>query len=328
MDIERRALYTSLRLNWLKDPTIAVSDWQVEDYREMPYSVLFERLKNNGINLDRVSFLAIADLQDTPEDLTDEVLSERHYDSELYDQVYLAVFELWRRLIPEKPCLSIFCDELDHQISIYDEGEIDNSEQLQDIIANLQVILEENSDQGADPQNVLDYIATGCAHDIESFLLDYIADQIDNSNFSYASDLIEGFSDYINHQKWFDLQRARLIAQNDPRGANRLVQQLLEDSLDCEDSLDFYLEVLHFFATEGDSSLFRTVFVKTLPMLKSEEDLQDLLDLCLEYHQNRDNNGKVVAVQTIQAERRNKPATLPLDPQDSALSTLRQLMSV
>lgn len=328
MDIERRALYTSLRLNWLKDPTIAVQDWQVEDYREMPYSVLFERLRNKGINLDRVGFIALADHQDTPEELTLEILAERNYDSDLHDQTYLVTFELWRRLLTEKPCLSIFCDEFDHQIHIYDEGEIDNSEQIQDIIANLQVILEENSDQGADPHTVLEYLATGCAHDVESFLLDYIADQIDNSNFSYASELIEGFSEYINDHKWFELQRVRLYAQNDPRGANRMIQQLLDECQESEDCLDFYLEVLHFLATEGDASFFRTVLAKALPMLKSEEDFQDLLDICLEYHQNRDNNGKVVAVQSLQTSRRNKNQTQLLDPQDNALSALRQLMNV
>ncbi len=327
MDIERRALYTSLRISWLQDPTISVEDWQVEDYREMPYSVLFERLRDKGINLDRINFMSLAEQHDTPEEFCRELLENRSLEMKTYDQVYLVIFELWRRLMTDKPCLTVFCDELDYLITIYDEGEIDNTEQIQDIIANLQVILEENADQGVDPHNVLEYVATGCAHDIESFLLDYIADQIDNSNFAYASELLEGFSEYISGMKWFDLQRARLIAQNDPRSANRVIQQLLDDCQEDSDCLDFYLEVLHFLATEGDAAFFREIFNKTITLLESEEDFQDLLELCLEYHQNRDNDGKVVALQGIQATRRKKNNTAPLDPADLGLSTLRQLMT-
>lgn len=328
MNIERRALYTSLRLNWLQDPTVPVEDWQVEDYREMPYSVLFERLRLIGVNLDRVSFLAYAEEYDTPEEFCDELLQGKHFDGANQDKIYLVVFEIWRRLLTDKPCLSIFCDELDYQISIYDAGEFDNSEQLQDVIANLQIILEENADQGADPNAVFEFVASGCAHDVENFLLDYIAEQIDNSNFGYATELLDGYADYFSDYKWFNLQRIRLLAQNDPRNANRMIQQLLEDSHEDEDQLDFYLEVLHFLATEGDSSLFREVFAKTLPFLKSEEDFQDLLELCVEYHQNRDNNGKVAALQNLQADRLQKSAATYLNPDDAAISTLFKLMSV
>lgn len=327
MEHERRALYTSLRLNWLRDPTIPVDDWQVEDYREMPFSVLFERLKTHGIHLDRISFLAYANQHSSPEELCDELLNQRKVESKVYDQIYLIVFELWRRFVNDKPCLSIFCDEIDHQIYIYDEGDIDNSEQIQDIIANLQVILEENADQGVDPISVFEYVSAGCAHDIESFLLDYIADLIDNANFSYAAELIEGFSEYIQDHKWFNLQRIRLIAQNEPRTANRLIVQLLEDHQEDEDKLDFVLEILHFLATEGDGSLFKDMLVKVFPLLESEEDFQDLIDICLEFHQNRDNDGKVNALQTMQAKRREKNVDAPLDPSDNALSRLRQLMT-
>lgn len=327
MEHERRALYTSLRLNWLRDPTVPVEDWQVEDYREMPFSVLFERLKTHQIPLDRISFLAYAEQHDSPEELCDEILSERRVDSKTHDQIYLIIFELWRRLVSDKPCLSIFCDELDHQIYIYDEGDIDNSEQIQDIIANLQIILEENADQGADPLTVFEYVSAGCAHDIESFLLDYIADLIDNDNFSYAAELVEGFSEYITEQKWFQLQKIRLIAHNEPRTTTRLIAQLLDEHQEDEDKLDFSLEVLHFLATEGDATLFKDVLVRVLPLLESEEDFQDLLDICLEFHQNRDNDGKVNALQTLQANRREKDASAPLDPSDNALSRLRQLMT-
>lgn len=328
MDIEwRRTLYTSLRLNWLEDPTIPVEDWQVEDYREMPFSVLFERLRTKNIAIDRVSFLAFGEQHDSPEGFCDELLEDKHIDTKTYDQIYLIVFELWRRLITDKPCLSIFCDELDYQFSLYDSGNVDNTEQMQDILGKFQVILEENTDQGAEPQAVFEYVATGCAHDVESFLLDYIADQIDNENFAYASDLLEGFEEYVSDSKWFELQRARITILNDPRGATRRIIQLIEDSEEDEDVLDFYLEVLHFLSLEGDHSLFKSTFERTIPLIKTEEDFRDLLDICMQFHQTRENITKVTALQNLQAGRRSITQNAPVKPADSGVMTLRTLMT-
>ena len=53
MELERRALYNSLRMNWLIDPTIQADAWQVEDYRLMSYKAIFDRLKEKGVHLDR-----------------------------------------------------------------------------------------------------------------------------------------------------------------------------------------------------------------------------------------------------------------------------------
>src|SRR5438128_2674617 len=117
MQIERRALYNSLRLNWLQDPAISVEPWQVEDYRSFSIEKIFEQLKQKNIHLNKASFVALAENADTPEDLTDDLLADSDLDAAAQDYIYLHIFELWRTLIPEKTCLSIFCDELDHQIS-------------------------------------------------------------------------------------------------------------------------------------------------------------------------------------------------------------------
>lgn len=327
MNIERRALYTSLRLSWLRDPTLEVQDWQVEDYREMPFSILFERLRENHLHLDRVSFLAYAEQVETPEELSDELTADLHLDPQTSDKVYLVVFELWRRLLTDKPCLSIFCDELDHQISIYDEGEIDNGEAIQDILANLQIILEENTDQGAEPLSVFDFVSTGCAHDVETFILDYIADQIDSSNLNYASELIDGFAEYIPNQKWFNLLRARLIAQHDPRTGQRLITKLLEDDDEAdEDQLDFYLEILHFVASEGDTALFKAVYEKAVPLLEHEEDFQDLLEGCLEFQYTRDNQDKAKAVKALLDPRKKRDPEASIKQDDEAVKALSRLV--
>jgi hypothetical protein len=67
MQIERRALYNSLRMNWVMDPTLEVEPWQVEDYRSLPIDTIFERIEEKNIPLDKETFLALAENVDTPE---------------------------------------------------------------------------------------------------------------------------------------------------------------------------------------------------------------------------------------------------------------------
>jgi len=177
--IEQRALYNLLRMNWLNDPSLEVEPWQVEDYRQLSLSDLFTQLKESDIQLDKISFITYADECDSPEQLTEYFIGDRHLEIPHEDQIYLLVFELWRRLMSEKPSLSIFCDELDHQIYLYDHGQLTSPLHLQTALANLLTILEENVDEGIQPTEAFRLISTCCANDIEAFLYDFISEQID-----------------------------------------------------------------------------------------------------------------------------------------------------
>lgn len=283
MNPERRALYNSLRYNWLLDPTIAVDAWQVEDYREMSLPTLFDKLRKKDFNWDKQEFIRLAENFDNPEDLTIEVIKTKNFSRAEQDYLYLIIFELWRRLVPEKPSLTIFCDELDYQIHLHDTGLQENSEALQNIVANLEVILEENIDHGADPIDVFVKISEGCANDIESFLYDYIAEQIDEKNYNYASELIDSFCDYATEPRWFDFLRTRLLAVKDPIMANRLLYQLTEEAGEDPD-LEFNLEMLSFMVHDGDRELFVELAHKTLPLIKVEEDFRDFLNICADFY--------------------------------------------
>jgi len=35
MEIQRRALFNLVRMNWLAEPIVNVAEWQVEDYRPL-----------------------------------------------------------------------------------------------------------------------------------------------------------------------------------------------------------------------------------------------------------------------------------------------------
>lgn len=303
MLINRRALYNSLRMNWVLDPTIEVEGWQVEDYRAIPLDEILERLEDMNIRLDRGSFTAFAEDIDSPEDLTEALLQDSSIDIKQQDQVYLLIFELWRRLLPEKSCPSILCDELDHQIHLYDQEDPSSVEGMADMLANLQVILDENTDEGADPHEVFEVINSGCANDIESFLHDYISDQIDQENYSYATELLEGFSHYVLDTRWFILLHARLISVNNPEEANQIVKELINEKGKNQD-LEFNLEALSFLVSIGNKETFTRLAKESTSLLQIEDDFQTLVSISADFYHRLDKEEIEKSLQNILIQRK------------------------
>jgi hypothetical protein len=310
--MERRALYNLLRMNWLRDPSTAVEPWQVDDYRALPVEILFNRLSKFEIFLDRTSFLALAENMDSPEELADHLTADRDDDMTIQDQVYLITFELWRKFEPEKLCLSIFCDELDYQIDLYDKDQIENIEVLQDTLAKLGVVLDENTDQGATPQEVFETICSGCGNDIENFLYDFISDQIENKNESYANELLEDFIPYVRDTKWFELLKGRVAASSDIGQANLIIAELIQDKSNDPD-LEFNLEALASLVKGGDKSLFLGVVTQTIPLLQTEGDFQDLLAICADYLHFLDQDRSEQIIHTIIRQRAKYDPERPFD---------------
>lgn len=321
MDIDKRALYNSLRMNWLIDPSIEVDDWQVENYRDMSMPLMFSKLRGFGFDFHKESFCSVAEGYDTPEELTDSLVDQEQVSPEIEDRIYLLVFELWRRLETDKPCLSVFCDELDHQIFLYDRHQAQDVEEIQDVLANLQVILDENADQGADPIEVLHSVNKGCANDIETFLYDFITEQVDNHNFSYASELLDGFIDYVEDDKWFEFLRVRILTHSDPESAAILVQQLAEEA-SVENDLQFNLELLSEMVQDGDAESFRDLVLQTSDLLESEEDFQDLLTVCLDYYSCQDQEEEEQQLMAIIEHRSKNAMTSPFNKEDLDLEKL------
>lgn len=325
MDIDRRALYNALRMNWLNDPTIEVEPWQVENYREMSLPLLFSRLRQNGFSLDKDSFTSLSENFDTPEELTSHLIDEEGVNAKEEDQVYLITFELWRRLQKDKPCLSIFCDELDHQIYLYDHGLAKSAEDIQDVLSNLQVILEENSDEGADPESVLNLINYGSANDIEAFLFDFILEQIENDNYSYAQDLLESFQYYVSDKKWFQLLHARLLFGIDPTAAKPILKYLIDQAEDDED-LEFNLELLSELIQEEDEEIFLKLLKSTLPLLEQEEDFQDMLLLTADFFNEKEKINEERLIESLLKKRSSIPLDNILDKNDPGVIELTKLI--
>lgn len=315
MDIERRALYTALRFNWLDDPTLQLEPWQVENYREMSLPLIFSRLKNIGYHLDKESFDALSENYDSPEDLVDDLFADEEPDPKKEDQLYLLIFELWRRFEKEKPSLSIFCEELDHQIFLYDQGKMKSMEEIQDLLEKLQIILEENSEEGADPESILQMISRGCANDIEGFLQDFIAEQIESGNYSYAQDLLDNFSSFASDQKWFELLKLKLIANTDSMQVPQALEALAEIALDSDD-LEFNLDVLSEFIYEGDKEIFIQIVSHSITLLKSEEDFKDLISICIEFLRLSDRDIETESLENLIQKRAHIPDYQSFSPED------------
>jgi hypothetical protein len=323
--VERRALYNLLRMNWLNDQNVPAESWQIEDYRQLALSDLFARLKQFDIHLDKTSFIAHAAVCDSPEDLTDHLIGDQFRPADGEDQIYLLVFEIWRRLMNDKPTLSIFCDELDYQIYLYDQGKLERFESLQDALDNLLAILDENVDEGVDPKEAFRTISEHCANDIETFLYDFISEQIDQESESYAQELLDGFSSYLEGNKWFELLRVRVSSLSNAKTASRLFSQLIEDYLEEQD-LEFNFELLSFMIEAGNASLFATVLENTVSLLREEQDLHDLLHICIDYYHRRDQENKEKAIQTILDKRSKKHPEETLHPEDPDLNVLMEIV--
>lgn len=278
MDIEGKALYNLLRMNWLENPDLLVEPWQVEDYRSLSNEELEGRLSSLEFRFDKAAFIGMGEEVESPEALADILIGDKEIAPQQQDQIYLLVFELWRRYLPEKASISIFCDELDTQIFHYDRGFLDHLEDLQDVVSNLKVILDENTDHGQSPIETFQAIGSLCANDLESFLYDFTADQIDSENESYAEELIDDFYDFIEDSIWFDLLKARLLSLHDEEAAHHQLLGIIEEVKE-NPSPEFLLELLAFTAQGGDPEIFIKVVQMALKVIETEDDFKEILHL-------------------------------------------------
>ncbi len=315
MKFQDKALYNLLRMNWLENPSLEVKPWQVEDYRKFTAEELFTKLQALGLNLSQKNFSAYAENCDSPEELA-ECLWIRDEDLEGYDKSYLLIFELWRRLFPDKQSLSIFCDELDYRI------EKQNADKIQESLTELEDILDENADQGENPQKVFKMVSSFCAHELEDFLYDFIAEHIRSENELYASELLDGFYEFMTKKHWFDLLRAELFIVTDVEKSNGLIRSLLEELHDDPD-FELLLEIGMVLIRQGEPDLFAETVAQARSLLKTEEDFQELLAVVADYYHFLDQEEEEKKVLAIIEKRAKRDLAKSFSGSDPDLSCLK-----
>ncbi len=284
MQLQSKALYNLVKFTSYYNPSIDVKKWQIENLRVEKENNLFKRLKGLGLNLDKEIFLKYINEVDSPEELSNLLAGE--IDIEVQDQIYLILFELFRRFSSQK-CLSIFCDELDHRIFLYDTDGLENDELLQNALANLKNILDSNIDLGISYKKAFENLLGYLAHDLENFLFDYISDVIEAKNKAYAFDLIDGFYPYVNKKLWFDFLKAKLQAFSSVGSSNEIIEKIFL-SLKEKPNLDLQLRILKFMVEIGDRNLFLKIVKETSSHLKKEKEFKEILNIAMDFYTRLD----------------------------------------
>ncbi len=317
--VQTKALYNMLRMSAAEGATVQGNPWAVEQLRAVTTDELWNRLKKLGLQLDKPLFTQFSTSCDNPEDLTD-ILVEEDKEPTFYDQVYLIVFELWRRLFPEKSSLSVFADELDHQIDLYVKEQLDTDEPIQNALAEFSEILDEHIDEGMKPKDAFAAITDYCANDLESFLYLYISDLLDQENPSYAQELLEEFSPYFPKHVTFDFLQVRLLNFTDAHEANQKLGEVLSKKL----PLPMLFDVLQFLVDSGEHELFLKTVRQILTSLKTEEEFQELIDLSADYFSRLDKDDREEAILKIKERRKN--TSKHFNSSDPDLAKLKELL--
>jgi len=285
MENTTKALYNSLRLHIAQVPaSTRVEPWKVEDLRLLKSEELFERLNEKGIFLDKQTFIAYANEYDTPEELGQAVLTDESSENEVQDYIYLHVFELWRRFVPEKLTVSLITDELDYQIYLYDTEALQTLESLDDAISGFYEVLEENVDFGIAPLDAFHAICEYTAHDIFAFLYDYISELIELEQYEYAQDLIERFFPFVEGKKWFEFLHAQIIASKEPRRGLAQIKKIAQENYkNCDRGL--FLDMLTFLLYVSQPELFCFIAKALLEQDLDDDDVEELTCISKEFFQ-------------------------------------------
>jgi hypothetical protein len=286
MQLEKKAIYNLLRLNYLDDPTILVEDWQIENLRSFSDDEIIEKINRFNLLFEKEKFLAYCEGFDSPEELANNLLSDIS-DEKTKDKLYLLFFELWRRWLNHKQSISIFCDELDNLIFLYQKNKLENDELIQDFLAVVLNILNANVDRGENPKELFATMSKYLAHNLESFLYEYISSQIDVNNQSYATELIEGFYPYISNENYFEFLKVRLISKIDIASANEIVSKIIK-KLSQKMDLSLSISILIFLVEVGDPDLFIKLLKFVIPYIKKEEEFSFLAKLVADYYRRLD----------------------------------------
>lgn len=322
MKLQMKASYNLLQMKARIDEKLQVEAWQIEDLRELSTHELFSKLSSVGLALDEEAFILYSENYSTPEDLSFSLWEKE----DNKDKIFLLIFELWRRLLPEKQSLSIFCDELDYRIYLYEEDPSSHNSMIQNSLIRLEEILEESSDEGLDPKMFFYQLDPFCAHDMEAFLYDYMATQIDVGNNSYAVELLDVFYPSLTDVFWFDLLRVRLLVKSDPHEANIIIREILKGTQKHPD-LDLILEVACFLVAHGDPHLFQQCVKQAFELIKTEEDFQELIAIVTDYYRCLDKEKEEKAFQALLDKRSHLDSQASIDKREKDVSAFADSLS-
>lgn len=246
MVLSRKALYNLLRLAQADGIELpGLQGWELEDHQKLDQETLFKRLLSLGIKLDPASFSAFATSVKSPEELADVVVPDEA-DDELHDHAYLILFELWRRLLPERRPHSIFCNELDELMSSWYAEDEGSNERAQGAISLLQTVLQDADDGGMDPETLFAMIAEGCGNNLAGFLYDFGRAQLedDDGDPRLAREIVDFYQNIVPEPRWMTMLQSAILDQDGQEETASQLRLALAAKLTEDWSLQIALELI------------------------------------------------------------------------------------
>lgn len=283
---------------------------------------LLKDLQVFGVKLDSFTFQTLAEKYDSPEEMSYRLIGNQ----EPNPYVCILVFEIWKRLLPEKRSLSIFCDEFEHLISLYHEGQRTHFNDLMDGLAYMQYILDQSVDEGANPVAAFHTLQSYCSTDLETFLFSFMLDQINEGDASYAKELLEGFSRYMSQTARFKYLAIRIEIEEDPNEGFTKLEEFLA-KLDPQTPKKFVDEILSFLAESGNHSLFYEFTQKTIAWIREEVDFKILLEICYNHYKALDLQQPALMIAKLFEKRGSVPKETPFSQNDPDLDSLKKILN-
>lgn len=325
MDFQGRAFYNLLRFNSIEDPASRhYEKWQIEDYRSLSDSQIFSRLHSSSIDLDIDSFQHLASNFDSPEALSEYLIPDE-LEAEYSDRVYLCLFELWRRFKKDCRSLSIFADELDQWMQVYDGQKEDIDDIVYSYLFELENFLDEEADQGNDPKNVFSIISSYFAHDIENFIYDFVYDLLEKESLTSASEIIDAFLPYVKRTVWFEFLKLKMFSKQDLEQFPSLTHRFSEKVLELKD-VELLLEVLDLLIETSMADQFLVLFTESLKFVTTYGMLQEFLIILKEFYESIEDHQKSVQVELIIRNLTKKESSKKLLKDDLVFSQIKSVL--
>lgn len=242
--------------------------WQIEDYKKLSLSALFERLSDLHIPLSQAQFESFLETSESPEDLTD-ILSEQEEGSADYEKAYLVIFELFRRLAPQKETLSIFCDRLDCLIHDYDEGK-PVAEELVKALHDTLKIFENHTASGLSQKETYELFSSYLAQDLETFIYDFLCDLLEAGESTLAFELLFGFYEFLHDKTALDLLKSLINLLEHPEETESVFYNVIETVFEKK-RYNLVLDAIYFVHDAGLLKLAKELAMRLVQSTSGDE---------------------------------------------------------
>jgi hypothetical protein len=301
-----RSKYNLLKYKKRENPNLKVEDWEIFDYKKLSIDELFSNLSQIGFE---ISIKDINDLANDSIELDEVDLKQFHkakiLQKEDLERGYLYLFEIWRRLMPNHKSISIFANDFDEFIDAYEKGEVAQNELL---FNELFDILDESVDEGQDPKGVFKQLSNYFGHDLESFIICYIFDLIEQDNETTASRYLDNIYPYLAGNLWLEFFRIKLLKGALSEDITAMTFRFL-DRLKLHFDAELAFEVLYYMIETGHKELFKTTYKSFLKEIKTEDEFREMLEILHAFFSLNEQNKEEMLVKELIDERRKVSMT-------------------